>query len=167
MTDKDVFRFRSNRRLTIRPCLRREKERRRKLHQQISHAFFFASRLFFHLCLDSWTVPTRRPEFSRNCGGSSTRAFIHRSPPPPASLLRTTARLLIWTNCFAGEKKKEEDGGMHSIPRCAFRVRPQYNQQQQQMMMATGARREKRRGETDYVDRVPHLSSHDQVCPQN
>ncbi len=28
------------------------------LRQHISHAFFFASRLFFHLCLDSRTVPT-------------------------------------------------------------------------------------------------------------
>ncbi len=34
MKGKDVFRFRSNQRLTIRLCLRREKESRRKLHQQ-------------------------------------------------------------------------------------------------------------------------------------
>ena len=58
MKGKDVFRFRSNRRLTIHRCLQREKERRRKLHEQISHTFFFASRLFFHLCLDSRTIPT-------------------------------------------------------------------------------------------------------------
>ncbi len=44
--------------MTIHFRLRREKERRPKLHQQNSHAFFFASRLFFHLCLDSRTVPT-------------------------------------------------------------------------------------------------------------
>ena len=48
----------SNRRLTINLYLRREKERRRKHHQQISHTFFFTLSIFFQRCSDSWTVPT-------------------------------------------------------------------------------------------------------------
>ncbi len=74
MKGKDVFRIRSNRRLTIRQYLRRENERRRKLHQQTSHTLFFASRLFFHLCGDSWTVPTH----NRKRGGDE----IQTDPRP-------------------------------------------------------------------------------------
>ncbi len=91
MIDKGVFQFRSNRRLTIRLRLRREKERRRKLHQKISQAFFFALRLFFHLCLDSRTVPTQQqwswvlhsPPLQRMSQGGKPWHRMSPQPRPP------------------------------------------------------------------------------------
>ncbi len=51
----------SNQRLTVCSGLRRKMKKRQKLHQQISHALIIASELFFHMCLDSRTVPTPLP----------------------------------------------------------------------------------------------------------
>ena len=101
MLGKGVFRFRSNQRLTIRLRLRQEKERRWKLLQQISHAFFFASRLFFHLCLDSRTVPTHVAASSDARTAATTVAYdnsgfrvcvFQRSRHDSLS-----SRVIIWT----------------------------------------------------------------------